>query len=232
MSTPPTPSSRTKTAAPSPPNLGGRVAARAAWAVASLVSSSTRWRVEDPHQYLSPDGPPQSIFVIWHNRQLLAPIVYRRFIAQRNPNRRLASIASASRDGAIAARFLELFNAHAVRGSSSRRGARALVEMIELAEKGFDLAVTPDGPRGPRYEVKPGVVALAQHSGLPLVPICFHLTRKKVLGSWDRFIVPLPLGRCEIQIGQLISVPPDLDEEGREAVARELQERLLAITRD
>lgn len=215
-----------------PPNLGGRIAARAVWALATVVGASTRWQLTDESSQFAQEGPDQAIFVVWHNRQLLAAEIFHRFVRKKKPQRRLASIASASRDGAIAARVLELSGVHAARGSSSRRGARALVELISLARQGFDLAVTPDGPRGPRYEVKPGVIALAQHTGLPLVPISYFMSPKKVLPSWDGFQVPLPFGRCEINVASGIQVPRDLDEEGRLQKARELQEQLRAITRD
>lgn len=217
---------------PQPPTFGGSLAARTAWALASLVAATTRWTLRDETGQFSLTGPEQAIFVVWHNRQFLSPAVYRRFLQEPRRHRRLASMASASRDGAIAARVLEHFGVTAVRGSSSRRGARALVELIELARQGFDLAVTPDGPRGPRYEVKPGVIALAQHTGLPLVPISFFLSPKRVLRSWDNFQVPLPFGRCEIQVAPALRAPPDLDEAGRAVLARQLQEQLRQITRD
>ena len=215
-----------------PPNLGGKIAARAVWGLATVVGATTRWHLADESRQFAREGPDQAIFVIWHNRQFLAAEIFWRFVNQQKPKRRLASIASASRDGAIAARVLELSGVHAARGSSSRRGARALVELISLARQGFDLAVTPDGPRGPRYEVKPGVIALAQHTGLPLVPISYFMSPKKVLPSWDGFQVPLPFGRCEIHVAPGIQVPRDLDEDGRLQKARELQEQLRAITRD
>lgn len=202
------------------------------WALATAVGATTRFHLADGSGQFAQKGPDQAIFVVWHNRQLLAVEIFKRFVRQQKPQRRLASIASASRDGAIAARVLELSGAHAARGSSSRRGARALVELISLARQGYDLAVTPDGPRGPRYEVKPGVIALGQHTGLPLVPISYFMSPKKVLPSWDGFQVPLPFGRCEIQVAPAIWVPPDLDEDGRAEMARDLQERLRAITKD
>lgn len=217
---------------PHPPNFTGRLAARLAWALAAGVAVTTRWSIQDEAGVLGPQGIPQAIFAIWHNRQLMAPEVHRRFLQQAHPHRRLASIASASRDGAIAARVLEHFGATAVRGSSSRRGARALAELMDLAKQGFDLAVTPDGPRGPRYEVKPGVIALAQHTGLPLIPASLHLSHKKVLRNWDGFQIPLPFGRCEVHMAPALQVPRDLDEAGRHFWAQELQSRLCSITRD
>lgn len=219
-------------AIPHPPTLGGRLLARVAWGVASVVSLTLRWRFEDRTGMFPPESRQRAIFAIWHNRQLLAPGVYRRYFRDVGTGRRLAALASASRDGAIAARILELFDARAVRGSSSRRGAKALSEMIELAYEGYDIAVTPDGPRGPRYKVQPGTVALAQYSGLPIVPMTLTLSRKKVLPSWDGFQIPLPFGRCEVIAGEALFVPRDLDEAGRQKAVEELERRLLALTQD
>ncbi len=214
-------------------SLGGRVAARSAWLFVRMVAVTLRWSwTVPPHSLEIVRRAQPVIFAVWHNRQLLAPELYRRYFRSSKPLRRLASIASASRDGAIAARFLELSDTAAVRGSSSRRGARALAELIELARQGLDLAVTPDGPRGPRYEVKPGIIALAQHTGIPVIPICYHMSLKRVLRSWDGFQIPLPFGRCDIEAGEPLSVPSDLDENARSDLARELQNRLVRITRD
>ncbi|MBN8247145.1 MAG: lysophospholipid acyltransferase family protein [Verrucomicrobia bacterium] len=217
---------------PLPPNLGGRFAARLAWMVASSVSATLRWTYEDRSGLFSPDCPQHAIFAVWHNRQLLAPGLYRRYFRPAGPKRRLAALASASRDGAIAARILELFGARAVRGSSSRRGATALSEMIALAAEGYDIAVTPDGPRGPRYRVQPGAIALAQHTGLPLVPIAINVSRKKVLPSWDGFQIPLPFGACSVVTTEAMQVPRELDDAGLREHCAELERRLLTITRD
>ncbi len=213
--------------------FGGRLAARAAWSVARLASATIQWHLEDPTGLVQPQSRLPVIFAVWHNRQLLAPELYRQILGDPSRGRRrLASVASASRDGAIAARVLELFGAVAVRGSSSRRGAQALVEMVALARRGYDLAVTPDGPRGPRYEVKPGVIALAQHTGVPILPISYHLTRRLQLRSWDGFLIPLPFGRCHIRVGPVMPIPQDLDEAERNRLALELQTNLRALTTD
>ena len=94
------------------------------------------------------------------------------------------------------------------------------------------LAITPDGPRGPRYQVQAGVIALAQFTGLPLVPVSCHLSAKKVLRSWDGFQVALPFGRCAVEIGEPLMVPRRLDAAEREQLRAELERRLRAITRD
>jgi len=211
---------------------GGRAVARTAWLLVNVFSASFRWRHEDPFGVLTGAQAGPAIFALWHNRSALAPVVYRRFIRARWPERRLTAMASASKDGAIAARVMELFGARTVRGSSSRRGPQAMAELIDAARGGFDLAITPDGPRGPRYHVQAGVIALAQYSGLPLVPVSYHLSAKKVLRSWDGYQVPLPFGRCEVAFGEPLAVPRRLEETAREELRAELERRLAAITRD
>src|SRR5436189_6328705 len=110
----------------------------------------------------------------------------------------MAAMVSASKDGAFLAAILERFKVQPVRGSSSRRGRQALPELTTWAERGYDLAITPDGPRGPCYVVQHGVMSLAQVSGLPIIPFSFCADWKLRPKSWDRFQIPLPFSRCEI----------------------------------
>jgi hypothetical protein len=141
-------------------------------------------------------------------------------------------MVSASRDGGMLARILDHFGVQPVRGSSSRRGAQALLELTSWAERGCDLAITPDGPRGPRYRVQDGAIALAQLTGLPVVPVTYHLSWKYCLRSWDRFQVPLPFARCEWQLGNVIRVPREVTDAEREVLRQELEKAMLGITRD
>jgi lysophospholipid acyltransferase (LPLAT)-like uncharacterized protein len=211
---------------------GGRAVARAAWLLVNVFSATLRWRVDDPFGVLAGAHARPAIYALWHNRSALAPVVYRRFIRARWPERQLTAMASASKDGAFAARVMELFGTRTVRGSSSRRGPQAMAELIDAARGGSDLAITPDGPRGPRYRVQAGVIALAQYAGLPLVPVSYHLSARKVLRSWDGYQVPLPFGRCEVAFGEPLAVRRRLEETAREELRGELERRLVAITRD
>lgn len=232
-SNPPVPADKLTPVVPHRPTLGGRLAARLIWTFSHGLAATLRWQLHDPAHALRLADPQQRfLFALWHNRSALAGQIYRRYLRQLSPDRRLAALASASKDGAIAARVLELSGMTPIRGSSSRRGPQALAELIDVARAGFDLAITPDGPRGPRYQVQLGVIVLAQFSGLPLVPVCTHLTRKKVLRSWDGFQVPLPFGRCEVHIGEPLAVPRRLTDAEREQYRAELERRMLAITRD
>ena len=119
----------------------------------------------------------------------------------------LAAMVSASKDGGFLAGILECFNVQPVRGSSSRRGPQALLELTTWAERGYDLAITPDGPRGPCYVVQEGVMSLAQVTGLPIVPVSYHVNWKIRVNSWDRFQIPLPFSRCEMIYAKPIFVP-------------------------
>ena len=144
----------------------------------------------------------------------------------------MAAIVSASKDGGVVARILELFRVQPVRGSSSRRGPQALLELTTWAQQGYDLAITPDGPRGPRYHVQPGVIALGQLTGRPVVPAAYNLSWKVCARSWDGFQIPIPFSRVVIKMGQPLIVPRDASDEEREALRQELEKRMLAVTLD
>jgi lysophospholipid acyltransferase (LPLAT)-like uncharacterized protein len=210
-----------------------RVVARGVWFGLTLLGATMRFRVHDESGHFAGNRhPPQVIFALWHNRLALSLVIFRRFVLRRCPGRRLAGLVSASRDGGLLARIMELFGAVPVRGSTSRRGPQALLELVSEAGRGADLAVTPDGPRGPCYRVQAGVVAAAQLTGLAVVPVAFNYSWKVKLRSWDRFQIPLPFSRCDIRLGPAVPVPREADNAGREAARARLEAALLARTRD
>jgi len=197
-----------------------------------LLAATIRFRLNDHAQFFNGEPREKIIFALWHNRLALSPILYRRFILRYAPHRRLAGMISASRDGGLLAEIVERFSIEPVRGSSSRRGPQALFEMTTRAERGYDLAITPDGPRGPRYEIQDGIMGAAQLTGLPIVPVSYHLNWKIQLNSWDKFQVPLPFARCEITVGKIFRVPREMPDAGREELRKQLEAELRAITRD
>jgi lysophospholipid acyltransferase (LPLAT)-like uncharacterized protein len=132
----------------------------------------------------------------------------------------------------LLARILKHFEVEPVRGSSSRRGPLALRELASWGERGYDLAITPDGPRGPCYKVQEGVIYTAQLTGLPIVPVSYHLNWKIRPQSWDRFQVPLPFARCSIRTAAVLRVPRHATEADREALRQQLERTMNAITRD
>ena len=210
----------------------GLLAARLIWLVSSSVAATLRWRWHDQTNLFENGGKEPVIFCLWHNRLALSLILFRRYVQARQPQRTLAALVSASRDGGMLARVLELFGVVPVRGSSSRRGPQALRELVSAADKGCDLAITPDGPRGPCYVVQEGIISLAALTGMTIVPASFRLSCKWRLKTWDRFQVPLPFARCEVQLGQPLSIPREASDTEREQLRLELENRMKSITID
>jgi len=232
MAAPPVPKPTSGVFVPHAAKWHGRLAARFIWLAANSVSATLRWRWEDGSGLLENGGKEPVIFCLWHNRLALSLILFRRYVQARQPQRKMAALVSASRDGGMLARVLELFGVEPVRGSSSRRGSQALRELVLAAERGRDLAITPDGPRGPCYVVQEGIVSLAQITGRAIIPASFHLSWKWRLKSWDRFQVPLPFACCTVSIGQPVWVPEDTKAADRETFRLELENRMKAITHD
>ncbi len=196
------------------------------------VTVTIRFRLDDRSAPFNSVPGEKFIFAVWHNRLALCLMLYRRYAVRSEPDRRMAAIVSASRDGGMLARILEHFNVEPVRGSSSRRGGQALREMVSWAERGCDLGITPDGPRGPCYQVQEGVISTAQLTGFPIVPASYHLNWKIRLKSWDRFQVPLPFALCEVSVGKIMRVPRDATDAEREEFRKQLEADLRRITRD
>ena len=138
---------------------------------------------------------------MWHNRISVASWLFRRFC----PKRPAAVLTSPSKDGELVAGLVSRFGpTGAVRGSSSRRGATAMREMVATIESGTDIIITPDGPRGPVYQFGPGALKLAQLTGAPLVPFCIQYEKYWELRSWDRFQIPKPFSRVNVTIGPIL----------------------------
>jgi lysophospholipid acyltransferase (LPLAT)-like uncharacterized protein len=207
----------------------------AAWIVFALIrlvwiTLRCRWRDRSEYVYVPESGPV--IYCVWHNRLTLCIPAYHTYAGQRKKTHGLAAMVSASRDGGFLSGILECFKVQPVRGSSSRRGPQALLELTTWAERGYDLALTPDGPRGPVYVVQEGVMQLAQLTGLPVVPFSFYAKWKICLKSWDRFQIPLPFSHCEMRLGKAVFVPREASDEQREQLRQQIETELRAITRD
>ena len=210
----------------------GRLAARVIYHGIQTLAATLRFQWDDQSGIFASNDKQPVIYSIWHNRLALCLVIYRRFIVAQQPHRRMAAIVSASRDGGLLARILELFGVQPVRGSSSRRGAQALLELNTWAERGYDLAITPDGPRGPKYVVQDGVTAIAQVTQRPIIPVAYYLSHKKTIKSWDRFQVPLPFSKVEVSLGNTMTIPSNATDAERNLLRIELENRMKALTRD
>jgi lysophospholipid acyltransferase (LPLAT)-like uncharacterized protein len=217
---------------PRPLKWHGRLAAGLVYALARSLAGTVRFQWEDRTGLLNHPQSKPVIFSIWHNRLALCLELYRQYVQGLHPERRMAAIVSASRDGGLLARVLELYRVQPVRGSTSRRGPQAMLEMTSWAEKGYDIAITPDGPRGPRYVMQEGPIVLARLTGMPIIPVSYRLAWKKTLKTWDQFQVPFPATRCEVILGEPIHVAPDITDAEREILRQKLQTAMAAITHD
>jgi lysophospholipid acyltransferase (LPLAT)-like uncharacterized protein len=214
-----------------------RLVAFLVWLLISAVAKTIRFQIHDPHGFLSRRNTGPLVFCFWHNRLALCVEMYDRLRRGQYASPDVAGVAglvSASKDGALLSAIFERFGVQAVRGSSSRRGAQALRELTTWSERGYDLAITPDGPRGPRYSLADGTAGLACFTGRPIVPVSHFLHWKISLNSWDAFQIPLPFSICEVSIGRVFKVPHEANasDVNRETFRRELETELRSITRD
>jgi len=178
--------------------------------LARLIFSTIRLRMNDRSGFLTspPEGP--RILVFWHNRIPAISIGFLRHYPRRHPTRKGVSVlTSPSKDGDILAGVMANLGMGSVRGSSSRRGSTAIRELTTLLESGVDLAITPDGPRGPKYSLGPGAVFLSQKTGIPIMLLHARYHNAIRLKTWDNFAIPLPFSRVDITIDPYITIDPE-----------------------
>jgi lysophospholipid acyltransferase (LPLAT)-like uncharacterized protein len=134
---------------------------------------------------------------------------------------------SRSRDGEFVTEAASFFGIKAVRGSSSKHGSSAFLAAVKASRDPLvDLVITPDGPRGPRYQIHPGLIRLAQITGRPIVAVTYKLKWKLELNSWDRFHVPLPFSSCHLMSSELIFVPEQATDIELAAIRKRVTEAL------
>jgi len=170
-----------------------------------------RWRDSEP-----------SILAFWHSRLAMMPIAY--------AGRGMCALSSQSRDGEIATRTAARWGIRSVRGSARRGGAGGLLALVRAFRKGDDLAIIPDGPRGPRGVAKAGFVHLARMVEAPVFPVSYGASRFRQLRSWDRMLVPLPFARICFVVGEPLQIDREADDSVVEAIRAELEQRMHAAT--
>lgn len=194
------------------------------WLIATyirVVRHTGRWTVVGATDHVDAwrDGRP-FILCFWHGRLLMIPCAW-------PADKSMQVLISAHRDGRVIAEAMRHFAIGTQAGSTRRGGAEALRIMLRTLASGHSIGITPDGPRGPRMRASRGVVAAARLSGVPIIPLAFSSSRRRVLGSWDRFVLALPFGRGVFVWGEAIHVPRDADPE---ACRLRLEEALNAVT--
>ena len=189
-----------------------------------LIFGTMRIRVVDFDKARTEIESRRFIFAFWHSRILMVSYLYKGWGA--------AILVSKSKDGEFIAQILKRQGHETIRGSTSRHGVRALARLIKtLKEEIRPGVVVPDGPRGPRFRVQPGVITLAQKTGYPIVPLSYSASRIKIFASWDRFMLPYPFTHGSVIYGTPISVPWKIDAEGQEFYRMRVEEELNRITK-
>ncbi len=182
---------------------------------------------------ISLDGPARAlmgridrpaVFTLWHNRLFIAAEIYRRF----RRGKHLYALVSASKDGAWLSAFFEVVGMRTVRGSSSRFGREALHGLADKLQSGQDIGITPDGPRGPCYDLKGGGIILARRTGATTILVGMRFARAWRVPSWDRFYLPYPFSRITVTAEEW---PAQRLAELAEPIS-EMRARLLAMNPD
>jgi lysophospholipid acyltransferase (LPLAT)-like uncharacterized protein len=194
----------------------------------NLLCATLRYKVIDEAGFLEKPLTRPVVILVWHNRILAMPVVFRRYYPKRKG---LLVLTSASRDGAYLSEFVRCFGMGSVRGSSSRLGAAALLDLVRSVEAGFDLCITPDGPRGPRYYLGPGALLLSEKCQVPLMPLLVEYSAFWRFKSWDGFAVPKPFSKVTVTTLPLIEIQSsETDaafEENRKQVELRMTERMV-----
>ncbi|MES2709819.1 MAG: lysophospholipid acyltransferase family protein [Verrucomicrobiota bacterium] len=185
-----------------------------------LLTKTLKVNIRDDSGILSQPPEHGVIWMFWHNRLLIIPSLYSRHTRR---FREGAVLTSASGDGAMLAAVMRQFGLEAVRGSSSKRGAQALIECCRLLRRNHYIGITPDGPRGPVYQMQPGAVQLAKVGRAPILPVRVEYARAWRLKSWDRFFIPHPFSEVHIHLLPLVRIESD-DLEGHCAVLTKMLE--------
>lgn len=168
------------------------------------------------------DSPERFIWAFWHDSMFLMPWMWDTIF----PARKAVILTSPSGDGEVIAQTCAAFRLLAARGSSSRRGAQAMIELAKLARSGHDIGVTPDGPRGPRHHLNAGIIKLAQLTGLRIIPLHVEYQKAYTFNTWDGFQLPIPFSRVDIEFRPPITIPRDATEAQCEELRLHTQSRL------
>ena len=196
-----------------------------------LIRTTGRWHTkggDHPAHYLT-EGRP-FIVAFWHQRLLMMPYTWRSVGGDRPFN----MLISSHRDGEIISRTIARFDIKTIAGSTGKGkgGAAALRQILKALRAGEVVGITPDGPRGPRMRASDGILQAARMAGVPVFPLTYSASRRRVFQSWDRFVLPLPFSRGVFHWGDPIFVDRNLDDEGMEAKRVELENALTKLTQE
>lgn len=203
--------------------VGQALAANAGHGVVSSLTRTWRYQVEGEERFEAAFADTGCLIALWHGRLLMG--------VQRFAHRNIRVLVSHSGDGEMMHRLLGSFGYGTIRGSSSRGAPRAVREMLKGLKESPAVVITPDGPRGPRHSMNPGLSWLAQASGRPVVPFGFACDRAWTFNSWDRACLPKPFARVALHHGEPLFLERRADEAAQEAFSERVRQGILACER-
>ncbi|MEM8867533.1 MAG: lysophospholipid acyltransferase family protein [Verrucomicrobiota bacterium] len=193
-----------------------------------LWSRTLRFKWAEDVQSLMDSGFPPCVVIFWHNRLFIAPEFYRRHFSER----KLAVLVSPSKDGAWSEGFTKLLGILPIRGSrKGGRAAQAVRDLIAAGKAGRDISFTPDGSRGPMYDMKAGAVTVAMKTGAPILLLSFNCEKSWRLKSWDRLFLPKPFSQVGVQM-DYVGYSSQIESRDAKIVAGQLKVRLDAMNDD
>lgn len=179
-----------------------------------LISLTNKKKFHAPENL----GDEPFIMACWHGELLMIPYAYTKY--RKNPHVKL--LISEHFDGNLIAKTLNFFGFETIRGSSTRGGAKALIQSIKELKNGYDLGITPDGPKGPRHEISDGIIVMAQKAKVKVTLVEIKPSKYWQLSSWDKFVIPKPFGTINYYISDLIDIRESEFEEARTLLKKEL----------
>jgi len=189
------------------------------YAMVRLIGLTLRFEIDGvDHMRAGTERLASPVLCFWHDRIVASTYFFR--------GRGIVVMSSISFDAEYTARCIQRFGFGVIKGSSTRGGTRALVEMIKLMKRGIPSAFTIDGPKGPRYQVKPGPALLAKRTGHPIIPFTIETGGFWTMNSWDRLQIPKPFSKARVFFGEPIFIGPDADDQELEQKTDELQNSL------
>jgi len=192
------------------------------WLMRGIAETLT-FEVIDNARILRSKIRPPLIWTFWHNRMFLVPYLHQLWL----PDVPGCILSSPSGDGQIIADVCAEFRLEAVRGSSSRKGMSALISLADLVKNGYDVGITPDGPRGPCYRLNPGPLKLAQLTGAFIMPMSVQYDNPWIFKTWDRFQLPKPFSKVRIILGEPFPIDRRMTDEQFEAKRLEIERSML-----
>ena len=193
--------------------------------ITKFICFSIRWKCYDEDQKSNIfNKKNQYIFCCWHNRLFLGPHLLPR-------NRIINALQSSHSDGMITSIAFKYLGMNVILGSSMKGGMQAFRKMVKCIQNGESIAITPDGPKGPKETVKEGVIKLAQITGIPIVPLVWSTKKFKIIDSWDNFVIPFPFSKGIYTFGKPIYVDKKISENNFEILRLEVESEIKRLTK-